>query len=159
MAVGMAACLGASLLYAYLRTSYIKIGGRIHTYTLFRNRPDGPSDSAAPPPPPDAYGNVLTAPKYWWTIALLALAAASLALAQGATAASAGGGLFVASSMAFTGYIDAYEGFSIARRQRIQLAITTVASVPLLLVPLLAYAIAYLVGRRTTASRDEQYNG
>ena len=149
-AIGACACAGTALLYAYLRTSYIKIGGRIHTYTLYRNRPDGAA--VATPPPPDAYGNVLTAPKFWWTIALFALAAATVALAQGPTAATVGGGLFVAASIAVTGYIDGYEGFSVARRQYVQLAVITIASIPLLLLPMLAYVAAYLIGRRSTKS-------
>ena len=146
--VGACACAGTALLYAYLRTSYIKIGGRIHTYTLYRNRPDGAA--VVTPPPPDAYGNVLTAPKFWWTIALFALAAAAVAMAQGATAATVGAGLFVAASIAVTGYIDGYEGFSVARRQYVQLVVTTIASIPLLLLPVLAYVTAYLIGKRST---------
>jgi hypothetical protein len=158
VAIGAAACVGMAFLYAYLRTSYIKIGGRIYTYTLFRNRPDvaidGTAEAAVPPSPTDAYGNFLTAPKLWWTIVVFALPAASLAMALGLAAATIGGGLFVTTVMAFTGYIDAYEGFSVARRQRAQLAFITVASIPLLLLPLLAYAMAYLAGRRSAPPGD-----
>lgn len=151
VAGGMAACLGVSLLYAYLRTSYIKIDGRIYTYTLFRNRPDDASNvshSVVTEVPQDAYGNVLTAPKFWWTLVAVVLAAASVAVAYGPTPVTIAGAMFVTAVAASTGYIDGHDAFPLARRQRIQLAVVTVAAVPLLLLPPVCYALAYSVGRR-----------
>lgn len=151
VAGGMAACLGVSLLYAYLRTSYIKIDGRIYTYTLFRNRPDDASNvspSVVTEVPQDAYGNVLTAPKFWWTLVAVVLAAASVAVAYGPTPVTIAGAMFVTTVAASTGYIDGHDAFPLARRQRIQLAVVTVAAVPLLLLPPVCYALAYSVGRR-----------
>lgn len=152
VAVGMTACLVASLLYAYLRTSYIKIQGRIHTYTLFRNRPDDAGDVShseiGEVIPQDAYGNVLTAPKFWWTLVAIVLAAAFVAVANGPTPVTIGGALLVTAAAASTGYIDGHDAFPIARRQRVQLAVVTVAAVPLLLLPPVCYALAYSAGRR-----------
>jgi len=153
VAVGMAACVGASVLYAYLRTNYIKINGRIHTYALFRNRPDNAEEvprTAIPELPRDAYGNALTAPKFWWTLVAFTLAAASVAVVYGPAGVTIGGALFVAAAAASTGYVDGHDGFPIARRQRVQLAVVTVASLPLFLLPPVCYALTYAAGRRRT---------
>ncbi|MGH3640563.1 MAG: hypothetical protein ACRDUX_16220 [Mycobacterium sp.] len=136
-----------AFLYAYLRTTYVKIGGRIYTYTLFRNRPDPPLDGFPPPPlpapPVDAYGNVLTAPKLWWTITAFSVAAGALATSQGRTAVTIAGGAVVVVLLALVGYVDAREGFPICRGQHVQLALTAIVSIPLFLLPPLAYAATY----------------
>ncbi|MDH6198804.1 hypothetical protein M2272_005464 [Mycobacterium frederiksbergense] len=146
VAVVAAMCLTMSWLYAYLRTPYIKFGDRVHAYTLFNSRPDPPTDGSPHPPidhPVDAYGNWLTAPKFWWTIAIFSAVAGLLAAEQSRMPVTIGGAAFIVAILAFVGYIDSHENFPVARRQYVQLAVVVIASIPLLMLPPIAYALGY----------------
>ncbi|CAM3434429.1 hypothetical protein H7J08_18915 [Mycobacterium frederiksbergense] len=45
--------------------------------------------------------------------------------------------------LAFTGYLDSYDGFPIARRRWVQLALIVISSIPVFLLPPIAYLIGY----------------
>lgn len=144
--IAAAAAAAIAWLYAYLRTSFIKINGHIYTYTIPNSRPDPPGDGSPPPPvlsPDDAYGNVLTAPKLWWTNVVFVCAASILALDLGMSPPTLGATVLAIVLLAITGYLDAREGSPIARRQFLQLGLIAVASIPVFLAPPIAYALLY----------------
>ncbi|CAM3434450.1 hypothetical protein MYFR107205_10495 [Mycolicibacterium frederiksbergense] len=81
-AVGMA----AAVCYAYFRTSYLKIGGRIYSFWIARTQPDPlPDGSPAPPvaPPPDAYRGRVTATAHWCLLTVFSVVAGTSALMLG----------------------------------------------------------------------------
>ena len=141
-AAGSIACV-----YAYFRTSYIKINNRIYAYAIPNSRPDAPRDGSSPPPvsapPPDSYRDFVTAPKLWWTHVVFVCAAAFLAWQVGVRAETLGMTILAGVMLSFTGYLDAREGFPIARRQFIQLALIAIASIPVFLAPLISYVLVY----------------
>lgn len=69
------AFLGILAFMAYMRTPYLKIGGRIYVFSIQDARPDPPhAGEPAPPPVPvphDSYLGSVTATKLWWLIAAL----------------------------------------------------------------------------------------
>ena len=139
-----------SVLIAYFRTSYLKIGGRIHAYSIARTQPDPPSDgSPAPPvvPPPDAYRGQVTATAHWCLLTVFSVVAGTSALMLGMGKATLGAGVFAVVMLAFTGYIDQLDGFPIARRRWVQLALIVASSVPVFLLPPIAYLIGYYLDR------------
>jgi hypothetical protein len=46
-----------------------------------------------------------------------------------------------------TGHIDAKDRFSLARNQRVPAAVAIIASIPVFLLPTIAYAVAYYIDR------------
>lgn len=141
-AVGMAAAVS----FAYFRTSYLKIGGRIYSFWIARTQPDPPTDgSPAPPviPPPDAYRGQVTATAHWCLLTVFSVVAGTSALTLGMGPATLGAGVFAVVMLAFTGYLDSYDGFPIARRRWVQLALIVVSSIPVFLLPPIAYLIGY----------------
>lgn len=76
---GVIAC--GVVFWAYFRTDYLKIGGRIYAFRLQDSQPDE-NDDKTPPPPPDAYP-ALTAPKQWWSLAFLTALAAAVVFIEG----------------------------------------------------------------------------
>lgn len=141
---GVAVAMG--VLVAYFRTSYLKIGGRIYSFWIARTRPDPPTDgSPAPPvvPPPDAYRGQVTATAHWCLLTVFSIVAGTCALMLGMGPATLGAGVFAVVMLASTGYIDSYDGFPIARRRWVQLALIVVSSIPVFLLPPIAYLIGY----------------
>jgi hypothetical protein len=57
-----------------------------------------------------------------------------------------GAAAFAVALLAFTGFIDARERFPVSRRQYVPLAVTVIASIPVFLVPPLAYVMTYWAG-------------
>ncbi|WP_395307496.1 hypothetical protein V4U86_19010 [Mycobacterium sp. AMU20-3851] len=147
---GVAAATG--VLVAYFRTSYLKIGGRIYSYSIARTRPDPPRDgSPAPPvvPPPDSYRGRVTATAHWCLLVVFSVVAGASALMFGVGPETLGAGVLAVTMLAFTGYIDSYDGFPIARCRWVQLALIVVSSIPVFLLPPIAYLIAYYIDRPT----------
>ncbi|GAT07931.1 hypothetical protein H7I77_20285 [Mycolicibacterium novocastrense] len=135
-----------ALMYAYLRTPYVKLGDRIVAYTIPDSRPDpleNGSEPPAAPVPPDSYNNYLTAAKLWWTLVVMTCAVGYAGIALGLTAATIGLGAFTAVMCALIGLMDARQGFSPARRQFVQFCVLVIASFPMFLIPPLAYLAAY----------------
>jgi hypothetical protein len=143
---GLAAGLVGAVIVAYFRTSYIRINGRTYAFSIPDSRPDPPRDGSPPPPatppPHDAY-RTLTAPKFWWTLAVFTCTAGFLAWDMGMSPPTLGATVFACALLALTGYLDAREGFPIARRQFIQLGLIVIASIPLFLAPPIAYVLLY----------------
>lgn len=140
----LVAALG--VLLAYFRTSYLKIGGRIYSYAIARTQPDPlPDGSPAPPvaPPPDAYRGRVTATAHWCLLTVFSVVAGTSALMLGMGPATLGAGVFAVVLLAGTGYLDSYDGFPIARRRWVQLAMIVVSSIPVFLLPPIAYLIGY----------------
>lgn len=148
--VAYAIAAGAGVLLAYFRTPYLKIGGQIYSFSIARTQPDPPVDGSPAPsvsPPPDSYRGQVTANAMWWLIATISVCAAVSALMLGMSGATLGISAFAVVMLAVAGYIDHLDGFPIARGQWLQAAVTIVASIPIFLLPPLAYVIAYYVDR------------
>lgn len=144
--VVLAVCLAAAVCYAYFRTSYLKIGGRIYSFWIARTQPDPlPGGSPAPPviPPPDSYRGRVTADAQWWLIAVASVCAGVSALVLGMSGATLGVAALPVVLLAGTGYLDSYDGFPIARRRWVQLGLIVVSSIPVFLLPPVAYLIGY----------------
>lgn len=134
------------VLYAYFRTSYLKIGGRIYSYAISRTQPDPPRDGSPAPtvvPPPGAYRGQVTATAHWCLLTVFTVVTGTSALMLGMGPATLGAGVLTTAMLAFTGYLDSYDGFPIARRRWVQLALIVVSSIPLFLLPPIAYLIGY----------------
>lgn len=144
---GLAAGLAGAVIVAYFRTSYLKIGGRIYAYTIPYSRPDPPRDGSplppSTPPPRDAYRNILTAPKFWWTLAVITCTAGVLAWDLGMSPTTLGTAVLASALLGVTGHLDAREEFPIARRQFLQFGLIVIASIPVFLAPPISYVLIY----------------
>lgn len=154
------AAVGFASLYAYFRTPYIKIGGRVFAFTIPDSRPDPPRSGRPPllPPAPfDSYREFITAPKLWWALAVVTCVAAYAGYEFGITGATLGLTALVTATIALIGHWDAREHFPVARRQSIQLSVIVVASIPLFLVPPVGYFAAFWAagGSNKTRQSDE----
>jgi hypothetical protein len=90
-----------------------------------------------------AAGNFLTAPKFWWALAFFGCPAGLSALELGMSGTTLGLTALTGGMLALIRHFDACEGFPIARRQFIQLAVIVLSSIPVFLVPPLAYVMTY----------------
>lgn len=146
----LAVCSVAALCYAYFRTPYLKLSGRIHSFWIARTQPDPlPDGSPGPPviPPPDSYRGIVTAAAQWWLMAVVSVCAAVSAVVLGISGATVGIAVLPIVLLAGTGYIDQHDGFPIVRGQWVQAALIVVVSIPIFLLPPLAYAIGYYIDR------------
>ncbi len=151
----LAVCSVSAVCYAYFRTSYLKLGGRIYSFWIARTQPDPlPDGSSGPPviPPPDSYRGMVTAAAQWWLMAVVSVCAGVSAVVLGMSGATLGIALLPVVLLAGTGYVDHFDGFLIARGRWFQAAIIVVASVPIFLLPPLTYAIGYYFGRPSRVS-------
>lgn len=151
----LAVCSVAAVCYAYFRTSYLKLGGRIYSFWIARTQPDPLSDgSPGPPvnPPPDSYRGIVTAAAQWWLMAIVSVCAGVSAIVLGMSGATLGIAVLPVVLLAGAGYVDQIDGFSITRGQWFQAAVIVLASIPILLLPPLAYAIGYYLGRPSHVS-------
>jgi len=144
--VVLAVCLAAAVCFAYFRTSYLKISGRIYSFWIARTQPDPLPDGSPAPrviPPPDSYRGQVTADAQWWLMTVASVCAGVCALVLGMSGATLGVAALPVVLLAGTGYIDSYDGFPIARRRWVQLALIVVSSIPVYLLPPIAYLIGY----------------
>lgn len=149
-AITLTAITVVAIIVAYFRTSYLKIGGRVFAYTIARSQSDPPPDGStrpAPDPPPDSYGGFVTAATHWWTLAILTIGAGGVGLAGGMTPVTIAASALAATTLALTGYLDGRDRFHVGRKQHAQLLIIVIASIPVFLVPVLAYAVGYYLDR------------
>lgn len=141
-AVGIA----AAFCYAYSRTSYLKLGGRIYSFWIARTQPDPLPDGGPAPrviPPSDSYRGQVTADALWGLMAVASMCAGVGALVLGMSGATLGVAALPVVLLAGVGYIDSYDGFPIARRRWVHLALIVVSSIPIFLLPPIAYLIGY----------------
>jgi len=151
-----------SVYWAFMKTPYLKLGGRILALTLDNRRPDPSSratdDDPSPDLPADRYGN-LSAGAFWW-LAVLMIAAAGAALTVGGWNIRLGlWAGFVTLAAGLVGYRDGTGGFSRARGQRLPALLATAASVLLFGVPPVLYLLAYQIGCRTQVEGGSDPDG
>ncbi|MGU3499437.1 hypothetical protein [Mycobacterium sp. C31M] len=152
----------AAVCYSYFRTSYLKVGGRIFSFWIARTQPDPlPDGSAAPPviPPPNSYRGMVTATTYWWFSAVVAAAAGVSALTLRMSPVTIGLALFAIVLLAGAGYLDAHDGFTLARRQWTPGAVVVISSIPVFFLPTIAYLIAYYIDKPWRASAESNRDG
>jgi hypothetical protein len=148
VAIAAVACAFVAILYAYMFTPNIKIGGRVRTWLIARSHPDPPEDGSPPPPsppppPPDSYLGYVTATTLWWTVTVLAVMSGAGAAGLGWSMATIFGGALTSGLLAFLGHLDRQAQLPVARQQWVPLAVTAIASLPFLLIPLAIYFAAY----------------
>ncbi|MGV9797805.1 hypothetical protein ACWDTP_07070 [Mycobacterium sp. NPDC003449] len=149
---------------AYFRTPYIKIGGRVFAFTLVHSDTTQHGGGSPTRHNPDAYGNFLTAGKYWWTTAVLSIGVGVLQLLEGRTELTLGLAVVISVLLAVTGHLDVRDRFPVARRQFVALGVVAVSSIPIFLSPILAYAVTYYwlapgsSTRRDEIERDDTLN-
>lgn len=146
------AFLGILTFWAYLRTPYLKIGGRIYAFSIQDSHPDPPrsGEAAAPPlsPPPDSYLGSVTATKIWWLIAALVSGVAAAVYLTGWDVWTVASTCFVTVLAAMGGIDDATRQLPVARGQRVQAFVALVASALLWAIPPIVYLVGYQIGMR-----------
>jgi hypothetical protein len=147
-------CVFVAVVYAYFRTPYLKLGNRIYAFTILDSQPDRPEDGAlcAPPPrlPHDSYSFMggITARNVWWAnVGLTSIATLDVIL-TGWVLYTVLLAAFVVAIGAMSGVDDATRQLPIARDKKVQAYIATVASIPLWLLPAIAYWVGYQIGKR-----------
>ena len=148
--------LFAAVLYAYLRTQYLRIGGRIYSIVSI----DEESTNDTPPAAradnyPTALGS-LSAPSMWWILVALTCAMAVGVYLVGWSWQLILGTVFLAVLGAITGNDDGAGKLPIARGQYAQAVIVSLASVLLWLAPPICYYVAYRIGQRRPFGQDKQ---
>lgn len=150
-------CAAMSVMIAFLKSPYLKIGGRIYALTLDDRQPDPPEGDDGPASPvarpTDSYGN-LSAATMWWLMTILIGSGSVVVAVEGYAVDTVWVPGFFAVCLALTGWGDGANGFGLARRQYLPAAILTAASVPLFLIPPLLYLVCFAIGRRHPARRD-----
>jgi hypothetical protein len=145
IAVFAAAMFGA-VCYAFMRTSYLKVGSKVYAFSIPESQADRPQH--------DSYLGVVSARNFWWLTVFLNCVLAYGVFVFGwrwqTTAYTAG----FAVAAAVCGLDDATRKLPIARGQHVQAFIATVASVLLWLVPPAVYLLAYQVGKRYPGIRS-----
>jgi hypothetical protein len=146
---------------AYLATPYLKIGDRIHAFTIANQRPDPPADGSEPTPPPpppaDSYSGTVTARNMWWCTAVCACCLTAFVYLFGWGNPLWGAIILGVAGCCGLGIRDARDGFDIARRQRIPFAVASVASLIFFGVFPVAYLSAYAIGARWPARHSRHH--
>jgi hypothetical protein len=156
----------AAVVYAYLRTPFLKIRGRIYALSINDSRPDPPADEASekPPsaPPRDSYPTTagpVSARNLWWVLVVLTclvsvgvyLVGWAWQMVLGAVLLAVLGGVF--------GVDDATRKLPMARGQHVQAFIVSVASILLWLAPPVCYFVGYGIGQRWPMGRGKHAAG
>jgi hypothetical protein len=147
-------CLFAAVVYAYFQTPYLKLGNRIYALTIPNSQPDPPGDGGDSDQPPqlphDSYDFMggVTARNIWWVnVGLTCIMALGVVL-TGWDLPTAFFAAFIVAMGAMSGIDDATRKLPIARGQKVQAYFATVASIPLWLLPTIAYLVGYQIGKR-----------
>lgn len=154
-------CVFVAVFYAYMRTPYLKIGGRIYALSLIDSQPDPPAGEAAEPPsavPHDSYptdvGQV-PARKVWWILVTFTCLVAANVYYFGWPAQAIFGTAVLTLFYAFFGVDDATRKLPIARGQYVQASIASLVSIPLWLAPCICYLLGYGIGQRWPMGRGK----
>lgn len=147
-----AASMFGAVFYAYMRTSYLKIGSKIYAFSVPDSQPDPPQDEhreAAPAVPArDSYLGVVSARNFWWLVVFLNCALAYGVFVFGWRWQTIAYTVGFAAFAALCGLDDATRRLPIVRGQRVQAVIATVASLLLWVVPPVVYLLGYTLGKR-----------
>jgi hypothetical protein len=158
VAIGVvAATVFAAVFYAYMRTPYIKICGKIFAFGLRDSQPDPPINGASAPrvsgqeydPAPDSYGGMATAQKTWWLLAAVMVTCTLLVFIyimrdEGVWYAVGGVVALILAGISF-GHGDASWGYPIARGQLTQFIVTGIVTLGAFTV---VYLGTYAMGKR-----------
>lgn len=141
----------SSVMIAFFKSPYIKIGGKIYSARLENREPDPPRDGQpAPDPQPwpaDRYAH-LSAGTYWWILAGTLTGATVVLLDSGATLLGYALAALYTAALAWTGFQDRRGDYPIARGRYLPAAVAAAASIAMLFIPAAAYLTAYALGRR-----------
>lgn len=147
----VALCVLLAVGVAYLAGWQLKIGGRTRSVFVANTYPDPPedgSDRPPPLPPPNSYNGVVTADGFWWIAVVLTAMVSAEVYLFGWIWQSVLGAAFLTIVGAVAGLDDASRGHPAARGQKVQATITVVVSLHLWLLPVVAYAAGYQLGKR-----------
>lgn len=148
--------LFAAMVYAYLRTPFLKIGGRVYAISRIEEVPKRasqyPRSAAKDDGYPTAMGS-LSARNMWWILVAMACIVSLGIYLVGWTWQMMLGALFLTVMGALAGIDDGSRKLPIARGQRVQAFIVSVASILLWLAPPICYYIGYRVGQRWPMGR------
>lgn len=137
-----------AVLYAYLRTPYLKIGHRVYSIVSVEEEPPSHNPPASRNDSyPTAIGS-LSARSMWWVLVALTCAMSVGVYLVGWSWQLIIGTAFLAVLGAVTGNDDGSRKLPIARGQLVQAGIVSVASILLWLAPPVCYYVAYLIGQR-----------
>ena len=150
---------------AYVGTPYIKIGGKIYTFTITDPDPEDtaasePNPSNRTDPHPDSYSGLLTATTMWWALSGPAVIGTVnvyfAAIGKGEIWVGVMSGVFFAMLAVGTAYGDASWGYPIARGQYLQFVVITVITAGVFY---FLYVAAYYIGQRrsTTTKQSMEY--
>lgn len=154
-------CVFVAVFYAYMRTPYLKIGGRIYALSAADSQPDvlpGETTEPAVAPrdsDPTDFGQV-SAPKVWWMLVAFTCLMAAGVHYGGWPVQLIGGTAFLTLVCAVFGVDDATRKLPIARGQYVQAGIASVISLLLWLAPCIAYLLGYAIGQRWPMGRGKQ---
>jgi hypothetical protein len=154
-------CVCIAVFYAYMRTPYLKIRGRIYALSFDDSQPDPrPGEAAdAPAAPrnsdPTDFGQVSASKVWWCLVALTSLFAAGVHYG-GWPVQLIGGTAFLTLVCAAFGVDDATRKLPIARGQYVQAGIASIISILLWLAPCIAYLLGYAIGQRWPMGRGKQ---
>lgn len=156
VAIGILA-LFAAVLYAYFRTPFLKIRGRVYTIAGIKQEAASDTDQQVPVASandsyPTAMGPV-PARNVWWVLVALTLMFSLGVYLVGWTWQMILGAAFLAVLGALTGIDDGTRKLRIARGQHVQAYIVLVASILLWLAPPICYYLGYRVGQRWPMGR------
>lgn len=157
-------CSVVMLITAYFNSPYLKVRGKIYAIGIDDSRPDPapdgtPASSDGPNPAAGSYGGAITGQKFWWLLVFLTGIFAFNVIGYFVDGDNPRLAVVMAVALvavpALAGFLDASEGYSIARGQRVQFAIVSIVTVGVF--PLV-YFLAYRGGtrwrlRRSRASR------
>ena len=154
-------CVFVAVFYAYMRTPYLKIGGRIYALSRLDSQPDPPADGTTDTQPAAPRGNdptdfgQVSAPKFWWILVAFTCIVAGNVYAFGWPAQAIFGTAFLTLLYAAAGVDDATRKLPIARGQYVQGGIAAVVSILLWLAPCIAYLLGYAIGQRWPMGRGK----
>jgi hypothetical protein len=150
---GMGLVVFVTLLYAVLRTPYLKIGGRLISASDSDRRRDERDRGIAPRPPALENYSTSTPGAFWWILlSLTVLSAICVALPPHIDWRSWVGLALVGFMAPAVGVLDGRGRFPVARGQWVPAVLAALASIPLYGVPVVLYAAGYLLGRRLSVS-------
>jgi hypothetical protein len=145
-------CVLFAVGFAYFVGWQLRIGGQTRSLFVRNTRPDPPEDGSDPPPPPPppatSYNGVVTADGFWWIAVVLTTIVAANVCQFGWAWQSVLGAIALTAMGALAGVDDASRGHPAARGQRFQAALAALASLPIWILPVIAYVVGFQAGKR-----------